>query len=226
MKKIFKKIFYLLVLSLLVYAPNAMAVACYKENGDLIIDNGSKITVDGQIPNIISTVVLVLKIAVPVLLIIMGMIDMAKGVIAQKDDEIKKGQQIFFKRLIAGALVFFIITIVQFAVNFANNDTDGNIMGCAKCFINGLGKCGTVDAVKDTWTCNVDGYDAHDDQARFTIQCKVGSVIYIPKDGTDETITSVDSDFVPKKYGECPAAGYIIYVTNKGGVSQLHIKNF
>lgn len=226
MKNQIKKIFYLFMLAVLLYAPNAKAVACYKEGGDLIIDNGSKITVDAQIPNIISTIVLVLKIAVPVLLIVMGMIDMAKGVIAQKDDEIKKGQQMFFKRLIAGALVFFIITIVQFAINFADNDQDGNIMGCAKCFINGLNKCGVVEEVKDTWTCNVDGYDANDRQARFTIQCKVGSVIYIPKDGTDDTITAVDSDFVPRKYGECPSTGYMIYISKNNGISQLRIKNF
>ena len=143
MKKNLKRIFYLIVLSLLAYAPNAMAVACYGNgDSDLIINNGSsEIIIDGSIPNITSTIVLIIKIAVPVLLVIMGMVDLGKGVIAQKEDEIKKGQQMFIKRLVAGLLVFFAITIVQMLINFADNDRDGNVMGCAKCFLNGIDRC-------------------------------------------------------------------------------------
>lgn len=143
MKKNLKKIFYLIVLSLLAYAPNAMAVACYgNADSDLIINSGSsEVIIDGSIPNITSTIVLIIKIAVPVLLVIMGMIDLGKGVVAQKEDEIKKAQQMFIKRLVAGLLVFFAITIVQMLVNFADNDRDGNVMGCAKCFLNGIDRC-------------------------------------------------------------------------------------
>ena len=160
MKKDLKRIFYLITLALLVYAPNVMAVACYERNQDLIVDNGSsEVVIDGQIPNIISVIVLIIKIAVPVLLVIMGMIDLGKAVVAQKDDEIKKGQQLFVKRLIAGLLVFFSITIVQMLVNFADNDKDGNIMGCAKCFLNGVDKCkhdyGNGFLYMD---CSLDGY--------------------------------------------------------------------
>ena len=36
-----------------------------------------------------------LKIAVPIVLIIVGSLDLFKGITAQKDDEIKKGQKIF-----------------------------------------------------------------------------------------------------------------------------------
>ena len=44
--------------------------------------------IDEKIPNLVSTIVTVIKIVVPVLLVIFGMIDLVKGVIAQKDDEI------------------------------------------------------------------------------------------------------------------------------------------
>lgn len=89
----------------------------------------------GMIPYVVSTIVLVLKIAVPVLLVIFGSIDFLKAVTASKEDEIKKGQQTFIKRLIAAVLVFFIIQIVQLILNFAAND-DG-ISGCFNCFVNG-----------------------------------------------------------------------------------------
>ncbi len=92
-------------------------------------------TFSGMIPYVVSTIILVLKIAVPVLLVIFGSIDFLKSVTASKEDEIKKGQQTFIKRLIAAVLVFFIIQIVQLILNFAANDE--GISGCFNCFVNG-----------------------------------------------------------------------------------------
>ena len=48
----------------------------------------------GTFPYIISTIVTVIKIAVPILLIIFGMLDLGKAVVAAKEDEIDsyKGQ--------------------------------------------------------------------------------------------------------------------------------------
>lgn len=96
---------------------------------------GASVLIDEKIPTVVNAIINAIKIAVPVLLVIFGMIDLMKGITAQKEDEIKKGQQLFIKRLIAGALVFFIFVIVQFLVSFvAGSNT--NIMDCANCFIN------------------------------------------------------------------------------------------
>ena len=96
---------------------------------------------DGLIPIITSTIVLIIQIGVPVLLIIFGMFDLGKAVIAQKEDEIKKGQALFFKRLIAAILVFFVVTIVKLVVGFAADRTDA--VDCIDCFIRGGDKCQT-----------------------------------------------------------------------------------
>ena len=94
--------------------------------------------IDEKIPNIVSTIITVIKIVVPVLLVIMGMLDLMKGITAGKEDEIKKGQQIFIKRLISGALVFLVFTIVQLLISFvADEDDKDNIATCSNCFING-----------------------------------------------------------------------------------------
>ena len=86
----------------------------------------------------VHSVAVVIKIAAPVLLVIFGMLDLMKGVMAQKEDEIKKGQQLFIKRLIAGVLVFLVFTIVQTIVSFvAGSDETTNMMTCVECFING-----------------------------------------------------------------------------------------
>ena len=96
------------------------------------------VIVDQKIPDTVSLIIKVIRIAVPVLLVIFGSLDLLKGVIAGKDDEIKKGQQMFIKRLIAGALVFFVFIIVQFVISLvADSDENAKVMKCAKCFING-----------------------------------------------------------------------------------------
>ena len=142
MKKNLKKAFYLLILGVMFYAPNAMAaVTCQMDSENLKIITGDRtVLIDPQIPHTVALVYTILKIAIPVLLVILGMIDLLKGVTAQKEDEIKKGQQTFIKRLIAAVIVFFVFTIVQIVVSFAAGSDSSNIMDCAKCFING--SCG------------------------------------------------------------------------------------
>lgn len=90
----------------------------------------------GTFPYIISTIVTVIKIAVPILLIIFGMLDLGKAVVAAKEDEIKKGQQTFIKRAIAAVIVFFVIQIVQIVVRFVSGN-EASVAGCFNCFING-----------------------------------------------------------------------------------------
>ena len=65
----------------------------------------------------------------------MGMLDLGKAVISQKEDEIKKQQGIFVKRLISAALVFFVFAIVQLLVNVISSDSDAST-NCANCILN------------------------------------------------------------------------------------------
>lgn len=97
---------------------------------------GTNLIFSGTFPYIVSTIITIIKIAVPILLIIFGMLDLGKAVVAAKEDEIKKGQQTFIKRAIAAVIVFFVIQIVQIVVRFVSGN-DQNIAGCFNCFING-----------------------------------------------------------------------------------------
>lgn len=90
----------------------------------------------GTFPYLVSTAVLIIKIVVPILLIIFGMLDLGKAVVASKEDEIKKGQQLFIKRVISAVIVFFVIQIVQLLVSFVSN-RDQNVSRCFNCFVNG-----------------------------------------------------------------------------------------
>ena len=91
---------------------------------------------NSTIPYLTSLVVDLIKIGVPVLLIIFGMLDLGKAVMAQKEDEIKKSQQMFFKRLLSSALVFFIFVIVELVFHIVAKDEKAGIWNCVDCFIN------------------------------------------------------------------------------------------
>ena len=89
-----------------------------------------------KIPQLSSEIFTLIEVAVPVLLVIMGTIDLFKGVAADKEDEMVKARKIFVKRLITGALVFFLMAITKFVVSLVDSSNSGNIMNCVNCFIN------------------------------------------------------------------------------------------
>ena len=91
--------------------------------------------IDNNLAGLIHTIIVIIKIGVPVLLIIFGMIDFGKGVIAKNEDEIKSSRKIFTKRLISAILVFFVITIIQLIVNTMEEKKE--IWQCANLILNG-----------------------------------------------------------------------------------------
>ena len=86
-----------------------------------------------------------IKIAIPIILIIWGMLDMGKAVTSGKDDEIKKQLVVFLKRAVAAILVFFIPSIVGLIMQIINDNlTDSGACGYSQCVqkITGVsGKC-------------------------------------------------------------------------------------
>jgi uncharacterized membrane protein len=96
--------------------------------------------IDNNLADLIHTIIVVIKFGVPILLIIFGMLDFAKGVIASKEDEIKSGQHMFIKRLISAVLVFFVIAVVQLLITIAddkNDEGESSVWKCANMIMNG-----------------------------------------------------------------------------------------
>lgn len=99
-------------------------------------------TIPSAIPYLVTMIINVIKIVVPILLIIFGMLDLGKAVTGQKEDEIKKGQQLFFKRAVAAVMVFLVVAIVQLFIGVIANSTsdentdNSNVWSCVNYFIN------------------------------------------------------------------------------------------
>lgn len=75
--------------------------------------------------NLGHTVINLIQFGIPIILIILGSIDMGKAVIQQDDKKIKESQSLFIKRLIAAVLVFLVGTIVNVLVGVLPEDVTG-----------------------------------------------------------------------------------------------------
>ena len=94
-----------------------------------------------EVMRIVNLVISIIRIAVPIILILLGSFDLVKAVIGQKEDEIKKNQQVFIKRLIGAALIFFVFAIVKFVISIVSSDNSGKIMDCVDCIIRNSDNC-------------------------------------------------------------------------------------
>lgn len=108
------------------------------DNSDLSYKScGNLEKIPAPIPKFTSFAYNALKILTPVVLIIMGMFELMKSIMAGKEDEMKKTQTSFVKKLLIAALVFILASIVQFVVKFtAKSEDSGPLISCMECFLN------------------------------------------------------------------------------------------
>ena len=94
--------------------------------------------------------VVAIKVAIPIILIVMGMLDMGKAVTSGKDEEIKKQLMAFLRRAIAAVLVFFIPSIVGLIMQLVNDGThDEGTCGYAKCIQSVTGMASAASQCKN-----------------------------------------------------------------------------
>ena len=112
------------------------------------------VLIPNQLFNAVATIIKVIKIAVPILLIIWGMLDFAKSVIAKNEDDVKKYRKSFISRVISAIIVFLIVFVVQLTVNLISSVEDttndsgqtvSDIWSCSKKFINGVDSTNTTE---------------------------------------------------------------------------------
>lgn len=76
------------------------------------------------------------QIGIPIVLIVLGTIDLGKAVVAGKEDDIKKNQQMLVKRAISAVAIFFVVTLVSFVFSIFSSSnsqaegTTGDFMQC------------------------------------------------------------------------------------------------
>ena len=131
MKK--KRLFiFVMIISLLAFVPFIDVLAATTK-----VSCGNVTEIPKKIPELTSWAMRIIQIAVPIIFVVIGSLDLFKGITAQKEDEIKKGQQAFIKRLIVAVLIFFVVVITKFIISVVAKGSDTNIIECMDCFLSG-----------------------------------------------------------------------------------------
>ena len=128
----------LLLVLMLTISITSVNADTYNNYTNSIVSCGNNLItgIPSAVPKVISIVYTVIQIAIPVVLVVLGTLDLFKGMTAQKEDEISKGRDMFIKRLIAAVIVFFVFIIIKVVISLAADDGKGpRIISCAECFI-------------------------------------------------------------------------------------------
>ena len=136
MKKNVIVILFLVGFAFLALTDNVLAVSCTGSSTPC-----DEICVPNVLINIVRTVINIIKIGVPIILIVLGMIDMGKAVASQKEDEIKNGQKKLLSRCIAAGITFFVVAIVQLLVGIissaaeSDQNKENSLWSCIEKFV-------------------------------------------------------------------------------------------
>jgi len=145
--KHYKKILFIIILFMIcgvVQAKGTFTSDTYYKNVcgvDFIPEN---------LPNAISGIYNAVKSLLPVVIIILGMFDFLKAVMAGKQDEAAKNTNKFIRRIISGLLIFLILAIVQFVFKQLGNTN--SYFYCMNCFLNN-DRCGATYVKEEEKTC-------------------------------------------------------------------------
>ena len=83
---------------------------------------------------LVGNVIYIIRIVIPVIIILLGTLDLGKAVIAGEDKKIKEAQKSFIKRLIYGVAIFFMFTVVEVIFGLLGVETDkGDSKICWDC---------------------------------------------------------------------------------------------
>ena len=76
----------------------------------------------------------IIQLGIPILLILLGTIDLGKAVISSDEKEIKAAQSRLIKRFIYAAAVFFVPLLVTVVMNVVATGAEGDATSWANCW--------------------------------------------------------------------------------------------
>lgn len=99
------------------------------------IDAASQICSGGagsvtDIVRLVGKIISIFQIAIPIILVVMGLVSLGKAVVSSKDDEVKKATSGLIKKIILAAAVFFVVAIVRLVVGLVSSSTENSMSVC------------------------------------------------------------------------------------------------
>lgn len=109
----------------------------------LLADVKTFCTETASVWQFVGYILFIFKIVIPILLIIFGMFDLGKAVVASDDKAIKSATSSLAKRAIAGVVIFFIPTLVGFIFSIVAGfgDVKDTYDVCKNCIVSPTKNC-------------------------------------------------------------------------------------
>lgn len=76
----------------------------------------------------------IIQFAIPIVLILLGTIDLGKAVIASKDDEMKKAQGVLIKRVVYAVAIFLLVLIIKLVMNLVADNSNSGATSWISCW--------------------------------------------------------------------------------------------
>lgn len=89
------------------------------DDSDIVIKNCKDLFGDDLV-NKINDVMDIIKIVIPILLIVLGIVDFTKAIFSGSEEDMSKSQKTFLKRIVAAILVFFVPVFINLILSIAN----------------------------------------------------------------------------------------------------------
>ena len=89
-----------------------------------------------KIFKLVGYIIIIAKIAIPLILIVLGALDLYKGVIGKDEKDLFAALKTFVLRIFAGVVVFFIPTIIDVAFDVIFENSGGTVSNkCVSCVL-------------------------------------------------------------------------------------------
>ena len=75
---------------------------------------------------VVGFVIYIIRIAIPIMIVLLGTLDLGKAVIAGEDKKIKEAQKTFIMRIIYGVAIFFVFPIVEVIFGLLGFDVENS----------------------------------------------------------------------------------------------------
>lgn len=98
--------------------PNNATIDCNKQS-NLLRGTGDDSWCSGEFGRLLKQIFLLIKFAVPILILALSVIDFIKAIMAQNQDDIKKASNKLIRRLIIGTIIFLLPTLIDLLLYLA-----------------------------------------------------------------------------------------------------------
>lgn len=144
---------------------------------------GQDMKFPSAVVNIVSSLLIIIKIFVPIALVISGMVSFFKVTFSSNvDDELAKSKSKLIRNVIAAVVIFFTMSIINFLLKFVN--VSGSIGECFNCFVN-PDQCNKVEVASKLCTGLISEQDKYDEN------CKLKEPLSIDTDPVADTSKSI-----------------------------------